>query len=181
MQPRRRRRVWPLAAAAVAVAALAGGVAALLVTRPAGIPGVSGAPSQSKPIRLAGVGSFDPFGDDKDEHSEKASLATDKNQSTYWPTQIYQSFSKPGVGLVLDAGRSVAPRSLTVSSETPGFTAEIRGGSSPSGPFAPLSGNETVDGTTTFDLKTRKRERYFVVWITALPNGFARINEVRAR
>jgi serine/threonine-protein kinase len=177
---RRRRRPWPLIVAALALAALAAGIAALLVTRPDGIPGVSSPPPKAQPIHLAGVGSFDPYGDDKEEHSELARDATDRNQSTYWKTQIYESFSKPGVGLVVDAGRPVAPRSVTVSSETPGFTALIKGGSSPSGPFTALSGGQTVDGTTTFDLTSKKRERYFLVWITALPGGFARINEVRA-
>jgi serine/threonine protein kinase len=179
--PRRRRRAWPLIVAVVAVAALAGGVAALLATRPTGLVGESGGAAPSRPIHLAGVGSFDPYGDDKDEHSELARDATDGNQSTYWRTQIYDSFTKPGVGLVLDAGRPVAARSVTVSSETPGFTAQIRGGSSASGPFAPLSGKQTVDGTTSYELNGKKRVRYLVVWITALPGGFARINEVRAR
>ena len=70
---------------------------------------------------------------------------------------------------------------MTVSSATPGFTASITSGNSPSGPFVTDSASQTVSGTTTFALHG-ERARYYVVWITNLgPNSSVDINEVRAR
>jgi len=87
----------------------------------------------------------------------------------------------PGLGLVLDAGRPVKLGALTVTSSTPGYTAKILAGDSPSGGFQPDSATQTAAGTTTFTL-TGKTARYYVVWITRLPPGnSARIEEVRAR
>ncbi|HEX7526522.1 MAG TPA: hypothetical protein VF327_09455, partial [Gaiellaceae bacterium] len=58
--------------------------------------------------------------------------ATDGKPATFWTTDIYRSASfgglKPGVGLVLDAGTAVALKTLTVVSDTPGFTATIQVG-----------------------------------------------------
>ena len=51
-----------------------------------------------------------PASGDGEEHSERVADATDGDPATYWTTETYQAFSKPGVGLVLDAGRR-APRS----------------------------------------------------------------------
>jgi hypothetical protein len=70
---------------------------------------------------------------------------------------------------------------MTVQSATPGFTASITAGSSPSGPFVGNSASKVVRGTTTFPLHGRKA-RYYVVWITDLGgNASVEINEVRAR
>ena len=55
---------------------------------------------QAAPVRLRGVASYDPDGDNE-EHSERVADATDGNPATYWTTESYRAFSKPGVGLVL--------------------------------------------------------------------------------
>jgi predicted Ser/Thr protein kinase len=176
---RARRRVWPafLVAAALALA-IAAAAAALLALRGGDDGGGAGA-AAGTPIKLVGIASYDPGGDGQ-EHPEAVERATDGDPDTYWPTETYQSFGKDGVGLVLDAGRAVEASGVTVRTTTPGFTARIDGGSDSGGPFEPLSEERTVGEATTFPL--RKREaRYFVVWITSLPEGVARITEVTAR
>jgi serine/threonine-protein kinase len=81
------------------------------------------------PITLAGVGAYDPYGDGT-EHDSDAPKATDGNGLTYWSTEDYNSglegVKKAGVGLVLDATSVVQLSRITVVTDTPGFTAEIR-------------------------------------------------------
>ena len=95
--------------------------------------GGAGGGSGGAPAAVTAVASYDPDGDGQ-EHPEAVARATDKDPSTYWTTESYESFSqtKPGVGLVLDAGET-APEQLVVRSSTPGFTAEIRSGTRPRG------------------------------------------------
>ena len=130
-------------------------------------------------IVVTGVGAYDPDGD-RSENGGDAGLATDGILSTAWKSEHYRStFHKSGVGLVLDAGRTVRPVSLAVSSETPGYDAQIQGGTSPEGPFVPVSGSKRVTGRTAFALRPL-RGRYLMVWITSMPSGgLAAVNEVR--
>jgi eukaryotic-like serine/threonine-protein kinase len=143
-----------------------------------------GGAAPGSPISVQGLRGYDPFGDNNAEHDDEAGLATDKDPGTYWTTERYRAgLQKDGVGLLLDAGERVDPSRLVVTTETPGFKAEIRAGSNEDGQFEPISPNRTVNGTTTFRLDTGGA-RYFVVWITELQPGAdvaARINEVRAR
>jgi len=88
---------------------------------------------------------------------------------------------KPGLGLVLDAGRPAKLASVTVTSSTPGFTAEILAGDSLGAQPPADSASKTVAGRTTFMLNGAKA-RYYVLWITRLPpGGVAHVNEVTAR
>jgi len=137
----------------------------------------------SAPVTLRGVGNFDPAGS-PDTHANTASAATDGDPSTDWYTQIYASPSfgnlKPGLGLVIDAGRTVKLKTLTVHTPTAGFVAQIRSGSSPSGPFTADSSTQTVTSSTTFSLNGQTA-KYYVIWISRLPGGGkAEISEVTA-
>jgi serine/threonine-protein kinase len=185
--PHRRRtatrRRWPLYGLLVLLAAAAIAAGAL------GLGGSKGhkAPSQTAaavvPVRA--VASYDPQGNDRVENNDSVPAATDGNPSTFWTTDIYtnQSFGnlKSGVGVVVDAGRSVPLKQLTVTTDTPGFTAKILAGSSPSGPFHDDSGVRTVNGSGTFALNGAPA-RYYVVWLTGLPPGnVAHVNEIKAR
>jgi serine/threonine-protein kinase len=181
---RARRPRWPLYAllALIAAAAIVAGVLGLGGSNH-GKPGGNVAAATVVPIQ--GATSYDPQGSDHTEHSDAAPRATDHNPSTYWYTDIYntQNFGglKSGVGLVLDAGKPVALKSLTVTTDTPGFTAKIQAGDSASGPFADDSSVQTVNGTTTVPLRGTTA-RYYVVWLTGLPPGrIAHVNEVIAR
>ena len=135
-------------------------------------------------MRLSALTGYDPQGTGG-EHDSSAKLATDGQASTYWYTERYNSSSfgglKDGVGLLLDA---VAPKKLTqvtVTSDTPGFTAKIESGQSSVGPFASVSGVQTVGSRTVFTLHGSAAQ-YYVLWITQLPSGgAAHVNEVTAR
>jgi eukaryotic-like serine/threonine-protein kinase len=129
-------------------------------------------------VTLRGVGSL------ADTHGDTAKAATDGNPSTDWYTQIYATPEfgnlKSGLGLVVDAGRSVKLGALTLHTPTPGFVAQVRAGSSPQGPFVDDSASQTVASATTFHL-TGKTAQYYVVWITRLPpGGKAEISEITA-
>jgi eukaryotic-like serine/threonine-protein kinase len=155
--------------------------AALLLTR-GGENGGNGAQAAgNESVRLQGVASYDPLGDQA-EHPEAVAEATDGDPATYWTTERYDDFvqTKQGVGLVLDAGEG-EPSSFTIRSDTPGFAAEIRAGESAEGPFERVvSPSQTAAAETTWELEDGGA-RYYAVWITGMAPGSAvRINEVTA-
>ncbi len=81
---------------------------------------------------------------------------------------------------MLDAGSAVKASSLTVTSNTPGFTAQVLAGDSLTSRPAADSASETVGSRTTFKLNGAAA-RYYVLWITQLPPGrTAHVNEVKA-
>src|SRR5262249_49084419 len=90
------------------------------------------------------------------------------------------SLNKPGVGLVLDAGRRVTLAKLVVTTDTPGYRAQIRAGDSLEA-LRDVSASQDVATQTTFDLSDATA-RYFVVWITQVVpgSGVAHVNEVAA-
>jgi len=136
--------------------------------------------ARSRFVKLTAAGAFDPEGDGH-ERDEEAPLAVDGNRSTFWRTERYSRFFKTGVGLVLDAGRRVRVRQVVVDSATPGVRAEIRIGSSRTGPFTRVSPAKTLTARTTFPVAGRTG-RYVVVWVTALPPESAgEVAEVRVR
>jgi serine/threonine-protein kinase len=179
-QPRARRKrggiLWPIAAVAAIL-----GIAAVAALGAMALRDDDGPTAATNtPIRLAGIGAYDPEGGDG-EHDAEAPRATDGLFDSYWTTETYNDFerSKDGVGLVLDARREAEPDVLTIRTDTPGFTAEIRTGDDPAGPFDQVvADSQTVVDRTEFDLNDASA-RYFVVWITALDSR-AHINEVRA-
>jgi hypothetical protein len=177
----RARRLLPFALILLGLALLALVVAALLL-RHSNSHTKKGAKSPSiasRPIHLAGVTAYDPFGNNHAEHNDEAGKATDQNPSTFWTTEQYDSFTKPGVGLVLAAPRPTRISTLTVKTDTPGFTARIESGSSEGGPFSPVSSVRSVGSSTTFHVHGRARQ-YYVVWVTKLQR-VAHVNEVAAR
>jgi hypothetical protein len=132
-------------------------------------------------VRLTGVAAYDPFGDNNAEHDEDAPKATDGDPATFWRTETYRTFSKDGVGVVLDAGQAATVGAMTVQTDTPGFSAEIQAGGSPTGPFETVGPSQTVADSATFQLDNATA-RYFVVWITDLGGrDVVHVNEVGAR
>jgi eukaryotic-like serine/threonine-protein kinase len=175
-----RRRLLPAGLVALGLVLLAAAVAALLLHRSTSHSGKGGSKpprAAARPVRLTGVASYDPYGDHA-EHDQDVGKATDGSLATYWTTEHYNSFSKPGVGLVLAAPRSERVTRVTVRTDTPGFTARVESGSSESGPFSAVSPSKVAGSSTTFSVKGGSA-RYYVIWITKL-NGFAHVNEVRA-
>ncbi|MGH7358448.1 MAG: hypothetical protein ACREJR_06510, partial [Candidatus Rokuibacteriota bacterium] len=189
-QPRRQRRrgLGFLAAVLGAVVALlAGGLVAielLLDDGGPGILGVGGSPDGEdgeggSAVQLRAVSDFDPDGDDV-EHPEDVPAATDGDRATFWTTETYQSFSKPGVGIVLDAGEPLALSRLVVTSDEAGFTAVVMAGEGPEGPFEEVSESQQAGRRTSFALDVPDEgRRYYLLWITSLA-GRAHVNEVRA-
>jgi hypothetical protein len=157
--------------------------AGLLLTRGDGDADGSGRPGAgdgSAAAAIAAVTAFDPEGTGG-EHDEDAPLATDGNASTYWPTESYRSslsLQKSGVGLVLERGEGDIA-TLTVTTDTPGFTAEIRSGTAPDAFGETVGASQVVQAETTFELDETDAP-YLLVWITELESGSAHINEVRA-
>lgn len=177
--PRPRARAGlPVLRSLLVALALAAVVGAVLLTRGED----PSRPSGVTAVRLAGTGAYDPDGGDG-EHDDKAPLATDGDPSTFWTTSRYRAslaaIGKSGVGLVLDAGEQLELSRLSVASDTPGFTAEIRSGNTPQGPFERVGASKTVGARTVWDLDGPEA-RYYVIWITEL-EGRAHVNEVEAR
>jgi serine/threonine-protein kinase len=183
-RPARARRLrWPLLLGLLALLAAAAVVAGILALGGSNgkrnTPGAGGAAPAS--VHLAAVSDFDPYGGDG-EHPGDVPKATDGDPATAWTTSSYYSgLAKPGVGIVVDAGRSVVLKKLTVTTDTPGYKAQIRTASSATGPLGAVdSPTQTVSATTTFPL-TGATSRYYIVWITDLGgNRQAHINEVKA-
>jgi serine/threonine-protein kinase len=178
--PKKQRRRLPVALALLGLlAAIAAGSVYLIggSKTPPATP-VAGT------VDLRGITAYDPPPGDGHEHNAEAHLATDRHQATFWATETYFSPTfgglKDGVGLVLDAGGPIALHSLTVSTDTPGYTAIVRAGDSPGGPFADDSPSLTVAARTTFTLDGHTA-RYYVLWITNLgTDDTVHVNEVTA-
>jgi predicted Ser/Thr protein kinase len=186
---RRRSLIVPLIAVAVAAVVIAGGVAAYLAFTGDGNNGSGGrGAGGGRQVSLVAANAYDPPPGDGQEHDGDVSKATDGNPATFWETEHYRSPAfgnlKDGVGIVLDAGQAVTLRSLTVTSDTPGFDAEVKAGSSATGPFqATVSGSQTVGSRTTFSIGESSPQRYYLLWITSLVSGINRadVSEVTAR
>jgi hypothetical protein len=139
----------------------------------------AGAPVRYRRRRLRSYG-------DGTEHDSDAPKATDRNVATYWSTEDYNSglegVKKAGVGLVLDATSVVQLSRITVVTDTPGFTAEIRATNIQGTPGQKVSDSRVVGRTTRFAIHQPAPKRFYFVWITKLaPDGhFAHVNEVSA-
>jgi serine/threonine-protein kinase len=181
-QQRRRQPVsrLPLLVGLLGALAIAAVVLGLLTFHRGGQAAPIGAA-----ITIAGIGAYDPYGDGR-EHDAAAINATDRNPQTYWPTEDYNSglagVKKPGVGLVLDARWVVQLSRITVMTDTPGFSAEIRATNVQGTSGQKVSDNLVVGRTTRFAIHQLAPMRFYVIWITKLARGghFAHVNEVRA-
>jgi hypothetical protein len=139
------------------------------------------APPKASPVKLTGAGAYDPEGDHH-ENDALAPLAVDGNPATVWKTEHYHSFTKKGVGLLLDAGRRRTLSRVLVGTDSAGSSAQIELGDKPAGPFHAVSPDRPLSGTTAFTLTRGAAGRYVVIWITSMPQtiGEAHITEVRA-
>jgi serine/threonine-protein kinase len=181
---------WPILLALVVLLAIGAGLAYWALHRSSGGP--SGAPnitsSGGTAVHLAAVTAYDPYGSPPgQENNADAPRATDSSASTYWETEHYHAtfaaLGKPGVGLVLDAGRPVKLAKLGIASATPGYHAVIKAGDSASGPFPDVvSSPVTASGGQVFTLSVSSPHRYYLIWITQLPSRLesVRINDVTA-
>jgi len=176
---------WPFLVPLIIVAAALGAVGLYFAVTRTGVGNLDSSPPPARgthAVHLSGVGAWDPQGGDG-EHDSAAPNATDGNPDTFWGTEHYQSFDKPGVGVVLQAPSAVQLKSVTVTTDTPGFTAEIQSGPSAHGPFVTVvSPSRVVGDRTRFVIGGSKAATFYLVWITQLPPGSdtAHVNEVSA-
>jgi predicted Ser/Thr protein kinase len=181
LRTHRRKRIspWALLLGLAAILAIVAIVIGLLTLGGTDKPAVH----VGAPVAIFGITAYDPYGTGG-EHDADAPKATDRISGTYWATEEYHSplqDIKPGVGLVLDAHSPVELSRITVQTDTPGFTAEIRATNIEGGSPAKVSDSKVVGGTTSFDLQQSSPKQYYVIWITKLPpDGVAHVNEVRA-
>ena len=130
-------------------------------------------------VRATAVADFDPQGGDG-EHPEAVGRATDGSAETFWSTEVYRSFVKDGVGIVIELPKRVRLSRLVVESDTPGFTAMVLAGPELVGRFSGVSDETEMGQRTEIDVDTGgEAYRYYVLWITSL-DGSAHVNEVRA-
>jgi eukaryotic-like serine/threonine-protein kinase len=175
--PPRRSGLRVAGALLLVAVVLVGGLLAAELAFEGSLPGLGG--DELTPVRVQAIADHDPYGDGT-EHPDEVELATDRDVSTFWPTESYGSFDKSGVGIVVDAGSRVALSRVVVISDTPGFRAMILGSSSRDVDYVDISDEQEVGRRTTFDVDTRgENYRYYVVWVTNV-SGSAHVNEIRA-
>jgi putative peptide zinc metalloprotease protein len=147
--------------------------------RPAHPAGLEGA--VLTPVSAQGFDALrSPASDPGDENNDLARYAIDGNPATAWQTQYYYNpvFSglKTGTGLMLDMGRPVRLRSVTITfGPAPGADVSIEVGNqntraaSTLSTFTTVAKAQDVGGTYTFTCTGTARGRYVLIWFTKLP------------
>jgi serine/threonine-protein kinase len=143
----------------------------------------------AKPLTITSAAAFDPPPGDGVEDDQDAPKAIDGNPATSWHTETYDAApefgTKEGVGLMVTLDRSAPVKSLTIQSQSVGWSVEIYAtNGSPGDTLASwgrpvASHSDIAAGTTTFDLKGTKAS-HVLLWITRLTEtGRVNIAEVR--
>jgi serine/threonine-protein kinase len=190
--PRGARRRVPLRARVphllvlLAFVAVVGAVVAVIflardhTQRGVQVPNVKATTPDTKVVALKtkAAMAFDPEGGDG-EHDSEAGAAIDDDNDSAWSTESYQNgvLNKDGVGLYVDASPGVAATQMVVRTTTPGWKGDI---------YAATTGppKDGLDGWTkvgTIDASRKSNDvtldtagekfRYYLVWITQLPEG----------
>lgn len=183
--PERPELKWvaPVLAVAIAVVLLALIVPQFFApdeTTPGSEQGDGGAGAE---VAVEAVDDFDPAPGDGSEHPDEVTLAIDGKASTVWNTENYDDpieVQKPGVGLVFDLGPDAEVGRIEISGEA--GTIEVRAGDDDPTNADDLEvvGEATVSGSAEVTLDEAVDARYWLVWITSLPDGTgsASISEV---
>ncbi|MFJ8182597.1 protein kinase family protein [Streptomyces sp. NPDC096105] len=134
-------------------------------------------PVRGKPIAISELHDFDPFGSDGSEYPENLPKILDGDPTSYWQTSYYASSDfgrlKPGVGVVVDLGKSQDVGKVTVTF-IGSTSAELRAapGDAESRPTSFDSYSKVAEGSgTTVSLAPENtvKTRYLLVWLTDLP------------
>ena len=184
---RMRRRRLPILAV-IALLVVGGALAALLLREGVNRTQKGTGTGTAKPepgtrvvsVKRTSASDFDPLGDD-DEHHDERTLAVDKDPGTAWSTEGYRGggLGKDGVGIYVDAEPGVDARSIQIDSPETGWKAEVRVAAGDTPP-EDIEDWERVAGGTVRSKKQRfrlsgDRHRYYLVWITDLPEGSERV------
>jgi hypothetical protein len=127
----------------------------------------------------------------KNQNPNLDAYAVDGDPGTAWTTEIYydNTLGKPGVGLYVDAGKSVVAGTMSLVTQTPGYAATIYASASApnpdrfdvgSGGWVKVGSASDVQRHQTIHLSGGGAYRYYLVWITSLGGrDQASINEIR--
>jgi hypothetical protein len=133
------------------------------------------------PVSAHGFDPLDVSGDPNDENDAEARYAIDGDLATAWRTQYYLGNPvfgglKAGSGLILDMGRAVRVRSVTVTfGSAPGADVAIESGgddtlaASTLPSFTTVAAADPIGGRHTFGIARPARGRYLLIWFTRLP------------
>ena len=137
-------------------------------------------------VTIASVTSFDPHGDDREEHEDEVANLIDGNPSTTWRTSNYNGANfagiKPGVGFIVELGTAVELGELQLLGTSRDFDVEVAVADGPRdsreawGPA--VATKEGVGAEATLDLDGRTGAA-LLVWITNPTSTVASIGEVR--
>ncbi|MCW2837896.1 MAG: serine/threonine protein kinase [Marmoricola sp.] len=133
------------------------------------------------PVRLADVRDFDPFAQPPEENPETAPNAIDGDPATSWRTSTYRGSPglgglKAGVGLIVDLGKDVAAKSVTVrfkgrptSFEVYAATAGVTQFPDSLDQLDKVGARADAPERATVTLDPAPTTRYVLVWLTKLP------------
>lgn len=179
---RNRAGLWILGGAVLIAAAMA--VAALLSGQGGDPPQVEPTVQGPKALAIAKATDFDPRedGGSAQENPKQAGLAIDGDPSTSWRTERYRRLPtlgglKPGVGLVLDLGKTVSVRQVALNLVGGATALEVRvpsGGATAKAPMGSQAQWRQVArveaGTGEFEVGFDAVDtRYVLVYLTKLP------------
>jgi hypothetical protein len=118
---------------------------------------------------------FDPGGDGQPENDQDVPLVLDGDPTTAWSTLTYQGSPafgnlKKGVGLLLDLGKSQEIGGVTLTTDTPDATVEIRTADEAGTTLDDFDAGPagTLDASTDLAFDKPVTARYVLVWITGL-------------
>lgn len=133
------------------------------------------------PVSAHGFDALDASGDPRDENDSLARYAIDQSPVTSWHSQYYLGNPvfgglKAGTGLIVDMGRKVRIKSVTVTFGTvPGADVSIMVGNhdilaaATLPTFTAVAAADGVGGRRTFKATQAVRGRYVLIWFTKLP------------
>jgi serine/threonine-protein kinase len=192
--PLRMRWHVPLIGIVVASLVIAGVLFAVLneaADRAQRGTGASRAPApqgtESVSVKRTSAEDFDPQGDDE-EHADELFRVVDNDKSTVWKTERYTGAAFPsgksGVGIYIDAVPDVDATDMAIRTPQPGWDLEIYVSNGDDPPKELDGWTKVGEGAMKkerqrFKLSADKRYRYWLVWITSLPeDGQVEISEI---
>ena len=132
---------------------------------------------------------YDPLGDGNPDYKSYVDRAYDGNPDSAWLTWVYkQQFPtlKTGVGLMLHLHQQTTPRSVQITSATPGTTVENRSATAPTTTLdqTTVLGSGTItDKPLTITMTNPPKSNYLLVFVTKMAKTGAnqyqsKINEI---
>jgi hypothetical protein len=125
---------------------------------------------------LSQAHSFDPPPGDGSENESQTHFAIDTDPTTAWHTETYARADfgglKSGVGLLIDAGKAIAPRQVEVDFAAPGESFQIRSAdtvATTTNGFALQGTAVATNAAAVVAITDTKPHRYWLLWLTNLP------------